>query len=35
MVSAIVDHTHIEVDLSDTHDATSRVNKITRSLEER
>ncbi|MDP2104274.1 MAG: hypothetical protein Q8K26_05120 [Candidatus Gracilibacteria bacterium] len=35
MISAIVDHTHIGVDLSDTCDALSRVNKITRNLEER
>lgn len=34
-VSAIVDSTHIEVDLSDTCDMASRANKITRAIEER
>lgn len=34
-VSAIVDSTHIEVDLSDTCDGVSRANKITRAIEER
>lgn len=34
-VSAIVDNTHIEVDLSDTHDTLSRADKIIRAIEER